>query len=196
MLYVSATMEGNTVFDHDINDIQVARKDNIVRFLKKHFRENVHYVRKNNIGKRGATTHDYYVTKSTFELINSSYNLKHRYIPQLHSMKQVNLLMTLENQTIGFICSSFADVISVQRQYRIGNYRVDLCFPDHKLVVECDEDGHSDRDVDFEKARENYIKSKGYQVVRFNPNCNDFDLSIVLRNINQMIFRSISCQQN
>ena len=52
----------------------------------------------------------------------------------------------IENQTIGFIETSYKDVLNVKRQFSIGKYRADLYFIDYKLVVECDEFNHTDRD--------------------------------------------------
>ena len=36
----------------------------------------------------------------------------------------------------------------METQY--SGYRIDLCFHDHKLATEIDENGHSDRNIDFE----------------------------------------------
>jgi very-short-patch-repair endonuclease len=97
--------------------------------------------------------------------------------------------MTLENQTIGFIENSFKNVIEMKRQHRFDKYSVDLYFPKYKLVVECDENGHEDRDFNYEKEREEYIKSIGNTFIRFNPNQNSFDLSNILNEINKHIFK-------
>ena len=65
--------------------------------------------------------------------------------------------MSLENQTIGFIENSFRDVLKIKRQKSFGAYRVDLYFCDYKLIIECDEKNHSDRNEDYEKKREEYL---------------------------------------
>ena len=31
-------------------------------------------------------------------------------------------------------------------QHSVLNYPIDLCFPEHKLAIEVDEKGHTDRD--------------------------------------------------
>ena len=59
---------------------------------------------------------------------------------------------------------------------------------DYKLVIECDENNHDDRDPIQEKNRENYITSLGNKIIRFNPNDSGFDLSTVLREINVILF--------
>ena len=96
--------------------------------------------------------------------------------------------MCIENQTIGFIENSYKDVLNVKRQFSIGKYRADLYFIDYKLVVECDEFNHTDRDEIKERIREEYILSFGNKIIRYNPNQIDFDLSNVLREINQILF--------
>ena len=101
--------------------------------------------------------------------------------------KQINVGMCIENQTIGFIENSFKNILNVKRQYIFGNYRVDLYFIDYKLVVECDENNHKDRNINYEKTREKFIISQGNQMIRFNPNEKLFDLSNVLQKINANI---------
>ena len=101
---------------------------------------------------------------------------------------QINLCMCIENQTIGFIENSYKDILNVKRQFNIGKYRADLYFIDYKLVVECDEFNHADRDEIKEKIREEYILSLGNKIIRYNPNQKNFDLSNVLREINIILF--------
>ena len=96
--------------------------------------------------------------------------------------------MCIENQTIGFIENSYKDILNIKRQFNIGKYRVDLYFIDYKLIVECDEFNHIDRDEIKEKIREEYILSLGNKIIRYNPNQKDFDLSNVLREINKLLF--------
>ena len=96
--------------------------------------------------------------------------------------------MCIENQTIGFIENSFKDILNLKRQFMIGKYRADLYFIDYKLVIECDEFNHCDRDPQEEKMREDYILSLGNKIIRFNPNEEGFDLSNVLREINKALF--------
>ena len=55
------------------------------------------------------------------------------------------------------------------RQYQILKllFRVDLCFVDHKLVIEIDEDGH----LYYENAetRQRLIENLGFTFIRNNP---------------------------
>lgn len=76
----------------------------------------------------------------------------------------------------------------MKRQYMIGKYKIDLYFIDYKLAIECDEFNHKDRDISKELIREEYIKSQGNKIIRYNPNEKDFDLSNVLKEINKILF--------
>ena len=38
----------------------------------------------------------------------------------------------------------------MQTQYSVLGYRIDLCFQDYKLALETDENGHSDRNIEYE----------------------------------------------
>lgn len=73
----------------------------------------------------------------------------------------------------------------MSRQFQIGPYRVDLCFIDDLIVVECDEYGHHDRSAAEEMAREEFINNQGYAIIRYNPNEAGFDISDVLNQINK-----------
>jgi very-short-patch-repair endonuclease len=170
------------------------KKDLIVRHLKKNYKENVHYVIDKNKHKNvkqngGQNKIEYYLTEDAFELLKNSYNLRNRYIVDVSdNVKQINIGMCIENQTIGFIENSYKDILSLKRQFTIGKYKADLYFIDYKLVVECDEFNHKDRSPTEEKIREEYILSLGNKIIRYNPNDDGFDLSNVLREINKVLF--------
>ena len=95
--------------------------------------------------------------------------------------------MCIENQTIGFIENTYKGIIECKRQFYIDKYRVDLYLPKYKLVIECDENNHINRDIIKEQLRENYIISTGNKIIRYNPNEDTFDLSNILREINKII---------
>ena len=84
--------------------------------------------------------------------------------------------------------NSFDGLLKMKRQYYISKYRVDLMIEDYKLVIECDENNHDDRDINYEITRQDYIITQGYSMIRFNPNAQNFDLSNVLREIHKFIF--------
>jgi hypothetical protein len=169
-------------------------KTDMVAHLKKNYRENIHYIMKKDNFKElkkhgGQNKITFMLTDEAFDLLKNTYNLRNRYIVEISDkVKYVNIGMCIENQTIGFIENSYSNILKVQRQYTIGKYRVDLYFIDHKLVIECDENNHNDRDPLEEKIRENYIISLGNKIIRYNPNTSSFDLSNVLREINSVLF--------
>jgi len=171
------------------------QKVNLVKYLKKNYKENIHYIiqknKNNNNHKRGGKNKiNYLFSETAFELLKNSFNLRNRYLVDINeNVKQVNSIgMCIENQTIGFIENSYSNILNVKRQYSFEKYRVDLYFVDYKLVIECDENNHSDRDQIQEKIRENYIISLGNKIIRFNPNEKMFDLSNVLKEINSILF--------
>jgi very-short-patch-repair endonuclease len=170
------------------------QKGTLVKHKKKNYRENIHYVVQKdnfkNINKYGGQNKMVFMlTEEAFELLKNSYNLRNRYIVEINdNIKCVNIGMCIENQTIGFIENTYGNILNLKRQYKFGKYRVDLYFIDYKLVIECDENDHIDRDPTQEKIREQYIISLGNKIIRYNPNETNFDLSSVLRKINNVLF--------
>jgi very-short-patch-repair endonuclease len=172
------------------------KKCHLLQHLKKNYKENVHYIkiksepRKQNGGQNKIV---FMLTQKAFELLKNSFNLRNRYIVDaVDNFKQVNVGMCIENQKIGFIENAYGSVFNVIRQHYIGKYRVDLCIVDHKLAIECDENGHNDRGEEKERVREGFIIASGYKIIRYNPNITSFDLSNVLRKINKVIFTKSS----
>ncbi|NDA89428.1 MAG: DUF559 domain-containing protein [Alphaproteobacteria bacterium] len=160
--------------------------DELLHLSKKH--NIVHHLKKNYGGHNKII---YMLTEDAFELLKNSFNLRNRYIVNLSdNVKYINnISMCIESQTIGFIENAYSGTLNVKRQYIFGKYRVDLYFIDYKLVIECDENNHDDRDPIEEKVRENYIISLGNTIIRFNPNQSEFDLSNVMRDINVILFK-------
>jgi len=189
-----------STFNRNLDELlHLSKKHNIVHHLKKNYKENVHYIignsnlhNPNKTEKRGGHNKIIYMlTEDAFELLKNSFNLRNRYIVNLSdNVKYINnISMCIESQTIGFIENAYSGTLNVKRQYIFGKYRVDLYFIDYKLVIECDENNHDDRDPIEEKVRENYIISLGNTIIRFNPNQSEFDLSNVMRDINVILFK-------
>ena len=169
-----------------------SQKCRLTTHLKKNYRENVHYIETNSANTPkshgGHNKITVMLTEEAFEIFKNSFNMRNRYIVDVSKeVKIVKFGMCIENQTIGFIANAYSNVLNVKRQHVMGKYRVDLYFVDHKLVVECDENGHADRDPLQEQIRENYLKEAGNKLIRFNPNATGFDLSNVLREINAVL---------
>lgn len=190
-------------FTHNLDELLYlsTQKVNLTEHLKKNYREHVHYIMsnikpikqyggQNTIKQNGGQNKIVFMlTQNAYDLFKNSYNLRNRYIVELSdSVKQVNVGMCVENQTIGFIENSYNGSLNMFRQHYIGKYRVDLFIADYKLVIECDENDHTDRDAEEERDREEFIIAAGHKIIRYNPNESSFDLSNVLRKINALLF--------
>ncbi len=182
-----------SVFTKNLEDLLTlfdSYKHNIVKFIKNNFKENKDYIIKkaHNSKKDGRGGHNkinFLLTDKTFELTKHTFNLKHKYVPNL--LENMDTMMSLESRTVGWIENSYKGVVKTKRQKTIGTYRVDLYFPDYKLIIECDENDHKDRNPEEELERQTYIISKGYSFIRFDPNDKNFDGSLVMRDIHKYI---------
>ena len=64
--------------------------------------------------------------------------------------------------------SSFEEE-NIETQNNVLNYRIDLYFHDHKLAIETDENGHSDRDIDYEIKKQKAIEQElGCKLIRID----------------------------
>ena len=56
------------------------------------------------------------------------------------------------------------------------SYRIDLYSHDYKLAIEIDEDGHSNRNVDYKLNRQRAIEQElGCKFIRIDPDKEDFE---------------------
>ena len=66
---------------------------------------------------------------------------------------------------------------NMQTQYNVLSYRIDLCFHDYKLAVEIDENGHSDRNINYEIKRQKAIEQElGCKFNRIDSGKEDLDI--------------------
>jgi very-short-patch-repair endonuclease len=170
-----------------------SQKCRIVEFIKKNFKKGVHFVEEANnkeISKRGGHNRIIFLlTEETFGLVKNTFNLKNRYIKKINeNCGQVNVVMAIEAQTVGFIENSFSSALILKRQKHIGPYYIDLYFEEYNIAVECDENDHNDRNPAYERMREDFLLKQNITIVRYNPNHKNFDLSDVIRVITQLIF--------
>lgn len=172
-----------------------SQKVQLTLHLEKNYRENIHYIKfpikkiSPDIKHYGGQNRIVYMlTEDAFELFKNSFKFRNKYLVTVSENTEiVKFPMCIEGQTIGFIENAYRGLRSMSRQFQIGTYRVDLCFTDDLIVVECDEYGHRDRSVAGEVAREEFIKNQGYVIIRYNPNEAGFDLSDVLNRINRRL---------
>jgi very-short-patch-repair endonuclease len=108
----------------------------------------------------------------------SKFNLSYNIITRLYK----------EQETIGQLIKVF-DYKKIKTQYNVdGLYRIDLYFEDEKLAIECDEFNHDDRNLEYEKKRETYIREKlGCDFIRYNPDAPDFDIFVLIKQINMKL---------
>ena len=65
-----------------------------------------------------------------------------------------------------------------RRQYPIGNYIVDFCCPRNKLVIELDGGQHNEDDnLEKDKDRDDFLKNKGFKILRIWNNEVDKNIS-------------------
>ena len=186
-------------FTRDLEELVchfTTKKISLIRNLEKNYRENIHYIKypvtadgKTKKQNGGQNRIVYMLTEEAYELFKNSFNFRIKYLVTASEQIQVvKFPMCIEGQTIGFIENAYSGACAMSRQFQIGPYRADLCFTNDKIVVECDEYGHSDRSVAEEVAREEFINNRGYTIIRYNPNKPGFDLSDVLNDINMRLF--------
>ena len=75
-------------------------------------------------------------------------------------------------------------------QYKVSKYYIDLVFPEHKLGVEIDENGHTERCKTKEWERKEVIENAGFKVIRINPDKEDFDIFDGISEIQDFIYES------
>ena len=100
--------------------------------------------------------------------------------------------LTKEQQTLSPIINLLKRY-APQDQYPVGKYRLDVYFPEYRIVVECDEHGHADRHPEAELERERFVNEElnlsTDNWVRYNPDAWDFDLQRTIRIIIDKIER-------
>ena len=76
-----------------------------------------------------------------------------------HKLKkrQYDVILTKEQLVLTKIMSSFEGE-NMQTQYNVLSYTIDLYFHDYKLTIEIYENGHSDRNIDYEIKKQKAIK--------------------------------------
>ena len=79
---------------------------------------------------------------------------------------------------------------TIIEQYRVEKYFIDLFFPVHKLGIEIDENGHLDRSEIKEQKREQTIKKAGINIIRINPDKENFDIDDEIGEIQDFIYES------
>ena len=72
---------------------------------------------------------------------------------------QHNPITTQEQSILSKIATLFAAEEIILRRNILG-YRIDAYFPKYKLAIEVDEQGHNDRDIDYEIERQKALEKE------------------------------------
>ena len=76
-------------------------------------------------------------------------------------------------------------------QHNVLGYRIDAYFPKYKLAIEVDEQGHNERDIDYEIERQKAIENKlGCEFIRMNPAKENFNIFVEIGKIQNYIAKS------
>jgi very-short-patch-repair endonuclease len=115
--------------------------------------------------------------------------------PTIAKILNINILNEIylckEEKYINKILEVFKNE-SMDCQYYKDNYRVDLYFIKYKIAIECDEYNHADRNINYEKKRETYLrKHLNCDFIRFNPDDPEFDIFKLLNTIYIMIIKKL-----
>ena len=79
--------------------------------------------------------------------------------------------------------------LKFKRQVPIGNYVVDFACEIHNLIIELDGGHHNEPDnIEYDKQRTEFLKNKGYKVLRFWNNEIDDNIDGVCEVIYKTIF--------
>ena len=98
--------------------------------------------------------------------------------------------MTQEQLILSKIVTVFA-AEKIILQHNVLGYRIDANFFKYKLAIEVDEQGHNDRDIDYEVERQKAIKNElGCEFIRINPAKENFNIFVEIGKIQNYITKS------
>ena len=82
---------------------------------------------------------------------------------------------------------------NISLQHSVLSYEIDTYFSEHKLAIEIDELGHTDRDINKEIARQTAIENNlGCKFIRINPDKKNFNVVVEINKIFNHIKESIN----
>ena len=105
--------------------------------------------------------------------------------------KEDIMYLNKENSIEIIIKTIFSNEI-ISLQHSVLSYEIDIYFVEHKLAIDIDKLGNTDRDISFEKMRENEIKEKlDCKFIRINPDKEKLNVLIEISKIQNHIINSI-----
>ena len=99
-------------------------------------------------------------------------------------------IMTQEQSVLSKIITLFSaeEIIS---QHSVLTYRIDAHFPKYNLALQVDEQGHNDRDIEYEIGRQKVIeKELDCEFIRINPAEENFNILVEVGKIQNCIVKS------
>ena len=76
-------------------------------------------------------------------------------------------------------------------QHNVLSYRIDAYLPRHKLAIEVDEQGHNNRDINYEiKQQKTIEKELDCEFIRINPAKENFNIFVEIGKIKSYITES------
>ena len=101
-------------------------------------------------------------------------------------------IMTQEQSILSKIVTLFA-AEEIILQHSVLGYRIDAYFLKYKLAIEAAEQGHNDRDIDYEIIRRQKAieKELGCEFIRINPAKEGFNISVEIGRIQNYVAMSI-----
>ena len=99
-------------------------------------------------------------------------------------------MMTQEQSILSKIVTVFG-VEEVILQHNVLGYIIDTYLFKHKLAIEVDEQGHNDKDIDYEIERQKAIENElGCEFIRINPAKENFNIFVEIGKIQNCITKS------
>lgn len=169
-----------------------SRKDNLVTALRRDYEEHVDWICINR-NEGFCQRHIYKITDECAKLL--LYRCGSRNTSRLQTpakiadvtLSHVRRYHPKEEELISFIIRVYSRQFACDPQHSIGPYRVDLLL-DKRIVVECDEHGHTAYNAVDEAERQSFLERRGFTVYRFNPDKDTFDLATIVADLNALLF--------
>jgi very-short-patch-repair endonuclease len=105
---------------------------------------------------------------------------KSRYLRVKETSQEKKLWKFLRNNRLGF---------KFRRQHPIDRFIMDFYCPEKKFCIEIDGSVHNKDSKEYDLSRQEFINSKGIQVIRFWNNEIDNDLTHVIEKIKKELLK-------
>ena len=98
--------------------------------------------------------------------------------------------MTQEQSILSKLATLFA-AEEIILQHNVLDFRIDAYFSKYKLAVEVDEQGHRDKNIDYETQRKKALeKELGCGFIRIKPTKENFNIFVEIGKIQNCIVKS------